>query len=508
MTQAPSVKQFEASGLPSLALVNDGAPFSDLADDELLIIMGRPGDTRSQWIQDLQRDTVRSLTRTVHYATYHVGFKSRAGMLSASPVPYVIIDWQKPGVSSLERRWVANKLASSLAGLFCTNRMTVFLEKGSDLPELVIAEDFYSRTMTPTYDQSRLNGARILTAEPSLIEKDPHRAVRLSRQLTFRRWINENPDSLTSIEFGQRLKQFCETHHCEFESYDRERLAALGLNLLVAVGQASDRSPSRLYVATHRVKPGDRPLLLVGKGITFDTGGINLKPHELHVNCMKNDMGGAGLMMNLFMALVESGYSGPLVLAIPACENAIGERAMKPGSIIRSHAGKSVLIEHTDAEGRLILADTLSYVQGQYNPELTLVAATLTTASLRQFTNFFTAVHFAPPAFQDALTKAGREMGENFTYWGDFLPFAQGNKSSAADLTNMGRMPSDANIGGGCNVAAHFLAEFTKGPMIHFDIFASTWNWSGDYPGAHYGATGAPFNSLFRCLSAGPRAFV
>jgi leucyl aminopeptidase len=508
MTQGSNVRQANDLRLPSLSLVADAAPFQELADDELLIVMGRPGESRAAWVQDLQRDTVRSLTRTIHYATYHVGFKLRPGAHGATTVPYVIIDWQKPGVSSLERRWVANKLAVSLAGLFSANRLTVFLEKGSDLAELVIAEDFYARTMTPAYDQSRLSGARILTAEPTLIEKDPHRAVRLSRQLTFRRWINENPDALTSIEFGHRLKDFCDAHQCGFEAYDRDRLAALGLNLLVAVGQASDRSPSRLYVATHRVKPGDRPLLLVGKGITFDTGGINLKPHELHVNCMKNDMGGAGLMMNLFMALVESGYNGPLVLAIPTCENAISDRAMKPGSIIRSHSGKSVLIEHTDAEGRLILADTLSYVQGQFNPELTLVAATLTTASLRQFTNFFTAVHFAPPAFQDALTKAGREMGEDFTYWGDFLPFAQGNKTCAADLTNMGRMPSDANIGGGCNVAAHFLAEFTKGPMIHFDIFASTWNWSGDYPGAHYGATGAPFNSLFRCLSKGPRSFV
>jgi leucyl aminopeptidase len=92
--------------------------------------------------------------------------------------------------------------------------------------------------------------------------------------------------------------------------------------------------------------------------------------------------------------------------------------------------------------------------------------------------------------------------GEEYTFWSDFLPFLQGNKTNAADLTNMGRMPSHASTGGGSNVAAHFLREFAVQPLIHIDIFASTWNWSGDYPGAHYGATGAPFNSVFQALNS------
>jgi leucyl aminopeptidase len=275
------------------------------------------------------------------------------------------------------------------------------------------------------------------------------------------------------------------------------------VNLLLAVGQASERSPSRLFLATHKVTKGSKPLLLVGKGITFDTGGINLKPHESFVNCMKNDMGGAGLMAQLFMALVESGYPGPLALAIPACENLIDAKAMKPGAVIRSFAGKDVIIEHTDAEGRLILADALNYSQKLWEPSLTIIAATLTTASLRQFTNFFTPVHFANEPFQKALAAAGKSCGEEFTFWDAFLPFLAGNKSNAADLTNMGRMPSHSSMGGACNVAAHFLREFAVAPMIHVDIFACTWNWSGDYPGAHYGATGAPFNALFHALRTG-----
>ncbi|MHA0111483.1 hypothetical protein ACXYUI_30930, partial [Klebsiella pneumoniae] len=82
----------------------------------------------------------------------------------------------------------------------------------------------------------------------------------------------------------------------------------------------------------------------------------------------------------------------------------------------------------------------------------------------------------------EKITQAGKGCGEEFTFWGEFLPFLAGNKTPAADLTNMGRLPSHSHIGGACNVAAHFLKEFAVAPMMHCDIFATTWNWSGDYP--------------------------
>jgi leucyl aminopeptidase len=280
------------------------------------------------------------------------------------------------------------------------------------------------------------------------------------------------------------------------------------MNLLLAVGQGSERSPSRCFLVGSKLEKGGRPLMLLGKGITFDTGGINLKAHENFVNAMKNDMGGAALMANLFMSLVKSGYDRPLLLVIPACENAIGSRSMKPGVVIQSHKGPKVVIEHTDAEGRLILADALSYAQSRYRPQLILCAATLTTASLRQFSNYVTAVHFASESFQKALDHAGQKWGERFSCWDDFLPFTAANGTKAADLTNLGRLPSHAHIGAGSNVAAHFLREFATEPFVHMDIFATCWNWSGDYPGSVFGATGAPFNSLFELIRQQDKMFL
>jgi leucyl aminopeptidase len=482
--------------LPDVIGLQGRSPAELLDSEDLLVVLGAPGATRAPYVRELMSQALPSLTKTNHYLKTHAGFLDQKGTK-----PFVVVDWEKPGANALERRWLAQKVGAVLGERYSAKRRTILLEGGAGAAELAIAEDFITREGSPRYDRSLLAGSRLIAADPNALKAaDPHRAARTKRQMQYRAWVNENPDELTSIVIGERLGKFCREHDCRFEAFEEKRLTELGMNLLLAVGQASTRSPSRLYIATHNVKPGDRPLMLIGKGITFDTGGINLKPHEGFVNCMKNDMGGAGLMSSLFMALVESGYEGPLAVVIPTCENLIGEGAFKPGAIIKSYAGKDVIIEHTDAEGRLILADAIHYAQKQMNPALSVVAATLTTASLRQFTNFFTAVHFAPEPFKQQLTAAGAAWGEQFTFWDEFLPFAQGNKTQAADLTNMGRMPKDANIGGGCNVAAHFLKEFAVAPLVHCDIFASTWNWSGDYPGAHYGATGAPFNSLFAAL--------
>lgn len=469
-----------------------------IADDELCLILAGNHSAATAGLRPLLADSVAALYRESHYASLHCGFLKAGGR-----APYAVLSWKTPPPSSLEARWLAHKLCEGLRTSFAALKRlaVVFAEPAADTLHLAIAEDYVARSYNATYEQSVYTSVRFFSPESQrLVDSDPFREQRFARQLAFRAAINENPDSLTSLALASRIEDFTKRHGLGFECFDERELREMGMNLLCAVGQASTRSPSRLIIATANLKPNVQPLLLLGKGITFDTGGINLKAHENFVNCMKNDMGGAGLMAQLFMALIETGYKQPLVLAIPACENLIDGLAMKPGAIIKSYAGLSVIIEHTDAEGRLILADALHYAQKRFQPHETLTAATLTTAALRQFSGYFTPVHFASAALQQRLAEAGAASGEGFSFWGEFLPFLEGNKSSAADLTNMGRLPQHAHIGGGSNVAAHFLRQFAVAPMTHIDIFASTWNWSGDYPGAHYGATGAPFNSLFRLL--------
>jgi leucyl aminopeptidase len=463
--------------------------------DELTVILS-PATGPSASLTALTSKACAPLQRKSHYLTIHAGFFGQGDR------PWVAPTFTTQGTTALERRWVFHDWSKSLQSMFASRKLVVLLDEGCTTEDIVRVEDLLTMFSRPLYGASKWESVRVFACDPESVTKnDTHYNLRFEHQLEYRRWVNENPDSLTSLEIGERLRAFAAQNDCTFTTMDEGTLLKEKMNLLLAVGQGAKASPSRLHILTKNLRPGVAPLALVGKGITFDTGGINLKPHESFVNCMKNDMGGAGLMSQLFMALIRSGYNKPIVLAIPACENAIDALAMKPGAIINSRKGKSVIIEHTDAEGRLILADTMSYIWDNFKPAHMYTAATLTTASLRQFSNFYTPVHFSSVEFKAALERSASTYGEAYTFWDAFLPFLSGNKINAADLTNMGRMPSHSSMGGGSNVAAHFLKEFAEGPYTHIDIFNSVWNWSGDYPGAHYGATGAVFNSLWSAFA-------
>lgn len=320
----------------------------------------------------------------------------------------------------------------------------------------------------------------------------------------FMRWVNEDPAIRTSIQTAHDATDFAaEQPHVTTTVLEEKELHAKGLDLLLAVGGASIDSPPRLVISEYSPPntAGKAPLMLLGKGITFDTGGINVKPYDSYVSHMKNDMAGSALAWWLFRSLVESNHPSPVVCVLPTCENAVGEKAMRPGALVKSHRGHIVRIDHTDAEGRLAMADGLSYATTLYNPSEVITFATLTTSALISYGPYATPVHFAAKKFQASLERAGDQLGEDL----HFLPFRQwhyeANRDREAHLRNTARLPGFASRGAGSRNAGHFLKHFTDYPLTHLDIFGSTWNWAGDAPGAGYGATGAPFRTLLRALS-------
>lgn len=473
--------------------VRDADLANNVTDQETLVVIPRAGQTLSAALQSMKDRAMPSLVSQYHYAEFHSGF------LGDGKKPFILVEWKEKGEDALERRWVLNHLSKLLKSRTAARRLAVYLP-GQSAEQAVMAEDLFYQRCDAFYQESQWESFRVLSNQKNV--DDAYAEARFQGHGDFRRWVNENPDSLTSISIGERLGAFCREHKCEFRAMDRDELKKENLNLLLAVGAASEKSPPRLMIASHNLNKKEKPLMLIGKGITFDTGGINLKPHESFVNAMKNDMGGAGLVAQLFMALVRSGYERPLVALIPSCENLIGENATKPGTIVKTRSGRTVFIEHTDAEGRLILSDAISYGHDAFQPALTISMATLTTASLRQYSHFYSGVHFANAEAEQQLRAAGEIWGEKFTFWPSFLPFRAGNNTASATMTNLGRLEGNSgSLGsGGSSVAAHFLKEFTKHPFMHFDIFSSTWNWGGDYPGSPYGATGAPFNAVFHWL--------
>lgn len=451
---------------------------------------------KSELITNLKQKSLKGLFYKDNYIECHVGFEGENSEKS-----FLILDSKSTKLPDFEKRFLVFRALKKIKSKINFSNLLFYESRLLSVENSIYYEDLYSSTLGTFLKKSSIEKITALYNEsinPEIDLKDK----RYYYNLQYRQWINENPDELTSIEIGKRLEDFSKKHHIEFNALDIPRLEKENMNLLLAVGQGSSRSPSRLFTLNYNPeKSTEKPIMLVGKGITFDTGGLNVKPFESFVNCMKNDMGGAGLFANLFMALVENKVKRPICLVIAACENLVSEKAMKPGAIIKSRSGNDVIVEHTDCEGRLILADALHYGNEKFNPCQTFVAATLTTAALRQFSGYYTPVYFADTSFKDRLLENSNKWLENFVFWDEFIPFREANLSNAGTFTNLGRVKGAIPMAVGSNVAAHFLKEFCSSPMVHFDIFATTWNWTTDYPGASYGGTGSVFNSLYGALS-------
>ncbi len=389
-----------------------------------------------------------------------------------------------------EIRWIVDRVIRGLTGLAKLGSASI-MSAGplDDDGAITLALDLHHR----------FEGRVDVAARPGI--EDTVRRIG-AREDEYRAWVDEDPSLRTSHAIARDVEALADRHdHVEAEIFDEAALEERGLRLLLAVGAGSEASPSRLAIARYRPEGASgSPLVLLGKGITFDTGGINVKPYEAFVSTMKNDMGGAALAYSLFRALVERGYPRPVSLVLPACENAIGPRSMRPGELVKSYRGHTVRVDHTDAEGRLILADALAYATDVEKPEKVLSFATLTTAALISYGPYATPVHFADAALEDSLRRASERTGEDLHFFPERVWHLEANRDREADLRNTARLPGDASRGAGSRNAAHFLKHFTDTPLVHFDIFASTWNWSGEAPGAGYGATGAPLRTLIRAL--------
>lgn len=391
-----------------------------------------------------------------------------------------------PDLSRAEQRWVVDQVVRKVSALTPAKHVTVQAEAAVD-DDTVLTLALDRRLAVPDTQ---------LVGRNSLADRF---AAHASAIATYRAWVDEEPTERTSLAIAADVQAFGQGRaDVEVTVLEEAALEAEGLRLLLAVGGASRISPPRLVIA--RYKPRDpRPArMLVGKGITFDSGGINVKPYESFVSMMRNDMAGAALAFTLFRAMVEAGHDEPLCLVLPTCENPIGEDAMRPGSIVKSHRGPRVCIDHTDAEGRLVLADALSYATSLYPPREVITFATLTTAALIAYGPYETPVHFASVETERVLRDASAATGEDLSFYPARVWHREANRDQTADLKNTGRLPGHASRGAGSRNAGHFLRFFTDAPLTHLDIFASTWNWAGDAPGAGAGSTGAPLRTLLR----------
>jgi leucyl aminopeptidase len=269
-------------------------------------------------------------------------------------------------------------------------------------------------------------------------------------------------------------------------------VAKLGMGAFMAVDQGSHEQLRFIVLEYSGAAKAHAPTVLVGKGITFDTGGISMKP-AAEMDEMKYDMSGAASVLGVFRALAELQPAINVVGLIPACENMPGSRSVKPGDVVTSMSGQTIEILNTDAEGRLVLCDALTYAE-RFKPRAVVDIATLTGACVVALGNVRSGLFSAHDELASQLLAAGDSSQD--LCWR--LPldedYAEGLKSNFADVANV------AGRAGGAITAAKFLQRFTeKFPWAHLDIAGTAWK-----SGAAKGATGRPVGLLLDFLLAEP----
>jgi leucyl aminopeptidase len=257
-------------------------------------------------------------------------------------------------------------------------------------------------------------------------------------------------------------------------------VARLGMSAFMAVAQGSSEPLRFIELHYQGGLKTQAPVVLVGKGITFDTGGISLKPGA-EMDEMKFDMGGAASVLGTFRAVAELKPKLNLVGLIPACENMPSGRAMKPGDVITSLAGKTIEVLNTDAEGRLILCDALTYAE-RFKPKAVIDVATLTGACIIALGHLHSGLYSPDEGLAQALLAAGQSSLD--TAWRMPLDdeYDKALDSNFADMANVGPRA------GGSITAAMFLKRFASAyKWAHLDVAGTAWK-----SGAQKGSTGRP----------------
>ena len=281
--------------------------------------------------------------------------------------------------------------------------------------------------------------------------------------------VNEPPNKLYPETFAAYIKKHIAPLGVKVEIFDKAKIEKMGMGLLYAVGQASDHEPRFVVMSwpgTAKKPKKQKPIALVGKGMTYDSGGLSLKPADAMVT-MKMDMAGAAAVTGAMHMLASRKCAAAVVGIVPIAENAISDEAYRPDDIITSYSGKTVEVLNTDAEGRLILADALTYVQQKFDPEIVIDLATLTGAILVALGMDYCGVFANDDDLWAKIDKSAKATGEKVWRMPMDENFRREMDSQFADIKNVG-----SGRFGGSSLGAAFLSEFIDKDRkwAHLDI--------------------------------------
>ena len=410
-------------------------------------------------------------TTTLNEQSFLELSKQLTSQLTKLPIKNTCVSLEDVEVIGRDEAWQAQQFSRSLGeAVYLFNPFNRKDKKPSPLKQITLA--LSSRKGLSTLKQQLNVGNAIANG------------VNLSREL------GDLPGNICTPSYlANQSKKLAKKHpRLSCKVLDEKQMAALGMHSLLSV-TAGTEQPAKLIVLEYTgTKKGDKPIVLVGKGVTFDSGGISLKPGA-GMDEMKYDMCGAASVLGTFSALVDANLAINVVGIIPTVENMPSGKATKPGDIVKSMSGQTIEILNTDAEGRLILCDALTYA-GRFKPKSVIDIATLTGACVMALGSHATGLLSNNDALAATLETAGQTSGDRVWRLPLWNEYDKQLKSNFADMANIGGREA------GTITAACFLGRFTKDyHWAHLDIAGTAWN-----SGANKGATGRPVPLLTQFL--------
>jgi leucyl aminopeptidase len=320
-------------------------------------------------------------------------------------------------------------------------------------------------------DIARMSILALQKGQVRQLTEGVRRGVATAEATVFVRDLCNHPSNvMTPTRIANEAKAIAKEEGISVKILEQKEMEQLGMGALLGVARGSHEPPKFIILEYNRAgKKGERPVVFVGKTITFDTGGISLKPAE-NMEHMKADMTGGAEVLASIRAAARLKLPLRLISILPVAENMPGGRAMKPGDIVKTLSGKTVEVQNTDAEGRLILSDGLAYAQ-RYNPAALVDIATLTGACVVALGQFAIGMFGTDDRLKQQIRKSGLKAGERVWEMPLWEEYFEQLRSDVADMRNIG------GRGGGMITAALFLSKFADGcPWVHLDIASTDWS--------------------------------
>ena len=384
------------------------------------------------------------------------------------------LDWEKCG-GALQSKLADLKMADAC---FCADDLPA--DAAARLGFGVILRSYrFDRYKTAPEEKTRPASLAIRCTDTAAAEASHAELLAVGKGVFLARdLVNEPPNVIDPAGFVARTVPELEKLGVKVEIFGPDEMAALGMNALLGVSRGAAAPPRLLVLQWHGADGAEAaPAVMVGKGVTFDSGGISLKPGAGMWD-MKFDMGGAAAVVGAMIALAGRKAKANIVAVAALVENMPDGNALRPGDIVTSMSGRTIEVLNTDAEGRLILADAITYAQQRFKPHALIDIATLTGAVLMALGNEYGGLFANDEELAGALLAAGAECGEPLWRLPMSAAFDKMIDSDIADVKNLNTGPPASP---GSSIGAQFVARFVNTPRwAHLDIAGTAWSQTGN----------------------------